>query len=391
MKNLTNGDISIYCDNIKKYGLDALEGVSLMNAREILNHITMMRDEYVINIVKAGANNPVGEYPYPEYVKSGDEHKYWLAGNSNYQDSNFIRFILLTYIYPEAKEIYPTVLKNKFLYEEAHELVNAIVTKEITIRQRLVFTGNQFENAIVTYRTQATKMKFDNLSVNREPDIKLVGFPIYLHRMEQLRRFTFEMFDKIQPAKKVEDVYSAYLNERLQDVRSRNSIIDSHLKTSDLSWLIEQERNTLKLTLEHINLFYEESELRQAFIEICESFVKWLKPNISLEKKVDLSLKSIFKSEQLYNDTMKLFVSKKLIEEGTHFWIDDKKSNKTLLSSILKSLFSKGYFNVETRPTISQYLFICKNSFKCDVSKSTFEKAPTVSQGVEFIQPLPEN
>ena len=188
MKNLSNGDITTYCNNIRKFGLDALEGVSKMNAREILNHITIMRDDYISNTIKVAAVNPLGQYNYPDYVKSGDEWKYWLTKNQSYRDTNYIRFILLTYIFPEAKEIYPAILKNKFSAEDAHELVDSILTEKISIQRRLIFTGKRFEHAIVAYRTQATKSIFDNLSVNRETDIELIGFPIYLHRKEQKQK-----------------------------------------------------------------------------------------------------------------------------------------------------------------------------------------------------------
>jgi len=85
------------------------------------------------------------------------------------------------------------------------------------------------------------------------------------------------------------------------------------------------------------------------------------------------------KLSDLIIDTSKFkYVMAKLVfygfcSEQTYKWIPQGKGNKQKLCTLLYSLFSKGYFNISTIPSISLLRGVAKNTFGVDISPGTFK------------------
>lgn len=283
MKNLNQADIQTYIQNIYRYGLSALEGVSTMHAAQLLEKVNAQRDNYVYETVKTGDVNPLGSYNYPDYVKAGEEWKYWLSKNDSYKRLTIVKYWLLAHLKPECMELARLLDKTGNYIVDQINLMEAVAKGEAKIIHGVVTTGKDLAKVKITQLIRSTNRSEYFRSINPNHDINIHGFAAYYYRMELQRQKAIEVAGKTTPAHDViESLYAEYLTYRL-DTISRSSITTNYLKLrSNLNWLIDAEEEANSIIKEHVHLFADVKDLQLAYLSICEGFVEWLEKRESV-------------------------------------------------------------------------------------------------------------
>lgn len=103
------------------------------------------------------------------------------------------------------------------------------------------------------------------------------------------------------------------------------------------------------------------------------------------EKQNHEKLGMFFESTAKYKAVMEILVNKKYIFPNTYIWLDESKSNKSFLASLLKNLHGKKFYKKNIRPSNKQICVICKNTFGIDVGIDTVKRAKSTDFNFNFI------
>lgn len=106
-------------------------------------------------------------------------------------------------------------------------------------------------------------------------------------------------------------------------------------------------------------------------------------PQQTVKKEPVTILKKLFEDPEKYTKIMQILIEKKHIDKQTHYWIDEKKGNKSFLASLVKHLHTKKH--LRRKPTNIEVLAICKYTFGVDISIDTIKTAKQNDHDFNFL------
>lgn len=114
------------------------------------------------------------------------------------------------------------------------------------------------------------------------------------------------------------------------------------------------------------------TEYKEAYDIREAEFLKIENPKSINDRNIQ-EFKDLFIDDSKYNKVVTALAKSNYINPDTIVWIDTGKGYRSLASSMIKFLHSKGYFEIE--PTNEDILTVCKNTFRLSIGIDTVKQS----------------